>query len=65
MKTIQLEIVYPSDIQNLLSLNLEYAKKKKKKIQKKFLISDIFASENVAINYLGQDENPYYRQSIG
>ena len=40
-------------------------KKKKKKIQKKFLISDIFASENVAINYLRQDENPYYRQSIG
>ena len=39
--------------------------KKKKKIQKKFLISDIFGSENVAINYLGQDENPYYRQSIG
>ena len=65
MKTIQLEKVYPSDIQNLLSLNLEYAKKKKKKIQKKFLISDIFASENVAINYLRQDENPYYRQSIG
>ena len=46
MKTIHLEKVSPSDIQNLLNVNLENAKKKN---QKKFLVSDIIASENVAI----------------
>ena len=60
MKTIQLENVSPSDIQNLLNRNLEKAKK----IQEKFLVSEIIASENVAINHLGEEENTYYRQSI-
>ena len=39
--------------------------KMKKKIQKIFFVSEIIASENVAINCLSYKENTYYRQSMG
>ena len=40
------------------------SRKRKKKIQK-FHVSEIIASENVAINHLGEEDNTYYRESIG
>ena len=36
-----------------------------KKTQKIFFVSEIIASENVAINCLSYKENTYYRQSMG
>ena len=34
-------------------------------MQKNFFLSEIIASENVAINHVFKEENTYYRQSMG
>ena len=44
-----------------LNLSLKYVKKKKEKM---FLVSEIIASENVAINCLFSEENTSFRQSV-
>ena len=40
-------------------------RKCKKKIQKMFLVSEIIASENVAVNCLSQEANTCHKQSMG
>ena len=40
-------------------------KKKKKKMEKIFLVSDINASGNVAINCVSEEENTCHQESMG
>ena len=35
------------------------------KMEKKFFVSEIIGSENVATNFLCEEENTYCRQSMG
>ena len=50
----------------MFNIEFKFRKLKKKKIKKKlFFVSEIISSENVPINFLYEEENTCYRQSMG
>ena len=48
----------------MFKVESKFRKRKEKKIQKTFVVPEIIASENVALNCLSYDENICYGQSM-